>query len=110
MSFADLEDPKQGFLVDDTLIIEAEVTLLGLFNDSSKSSTVQQLFQFYNSHLSSKLLSLSSLFSLLSIGLVDEDESEEECEEGEEGEELQEEEECQGEMEGDDDLSSNFDN
>ncbi|KAK1548812.1 hypothetical protein Q3G72_019506 [Acer saccharum] len=30
MSFADLEDPKQGFLVDDTLIIEAEVTLLGL--------------------------------------------------------------------------------
>ncbi|KAK3220057.1 hypothetical protein Dsin_014027 [Dipteronia sinensis] len=30
LSFADLEDPKQGFLVDDTLIIEAEVTLLGL--------------------------------------------------------------------------------
>ncbi|KAK1577558.1 hypothetical protein Q3G72_022792 [Acer saccharum] len=30
LSFADLDDPKQGFLVDDTLIIEAEVTFLGL--------------------------------------------------------------------------------
>ncbi|KAK1577253.1 hypothetical protein Q3G72_020182 [Acer saccharum] len=34
LSFADLEDPKQGFLVDDTLIIEAEVTLLGLLAES----------------------------------------------------------------------------
>ncbi|KAK0595968.1 hypothetical protein LWI29_011528 [Acer saccharum] len=38
MSFADLEDPKQGFLVDDTLIIEAEVKLLGLV--STKSNIV----------------------------------------------------------------------
>ncbi|KAK1574864.1 hypothetical protein Q3G72_000574 [Acer saccharum] len=28
LSFADLEDPKQGFLVDGTLVIEAEVKLL----------------------------------------------------------------------------------
>ncbi|KAL5791774.1 hypothetical protein ACOSP7_000368 [Xanthoceras sorbifolium] len=30
LSLAKLEDPKMGFLVDDTVIIEAEVTLLGL--------------------------------------------------------------------------------
>ncbi|KAK1577535.1 hypothetical protein Q3G72_022595 [Acer saccharum] len=30
LSLAKLKDPKQGYLVDDTLIIEAEVTLLGL--------------------------------------------------------------------------------
>ncbi|KAH7578587.1 hypothetical protein JRO89_XS01G0402000 [Xanthoceras sorbifolium] len=30
LSLAKLQDPKMGFLVDDTLIIEAEVTLLGL--------------------------------------------------------------------------------
>ncbi|KAK1575113.1 hypothetical protein Q3G72_002731 [Acer saccharum] len=30
LSFAELKDPKQGFLVNDTLIIEAEVTVLGL--------------------------------------------------------------------------------
>lgn len=30
MSLVDLKDKKNGFLVDDTLIIEAEVILLGL--------------------------------------------------------------------------------
>ncbi|KAL5795553.1 hypothetical protein ACOSQ2_000373 [Xanthoceras sorbifolium] len=30
LSLAKLQDPKMGFLVDDTLIVEAEVTLLGL--------------------------------------------------------------------------------
>ncbi|KAK1576972.1 hypothetical protein Q3G72_017957 [Acer saccharum] len=30
LSFAKLKDPKQGFLLDDTLINEAEATLLGL--------------------------------------------------------------------------------
>ncbi|KAH7565353.1 hypothetical protein JRO89_XS09G0193200 [Xanthoceras sorbifolium] len=30
LSLAKLRDPKMGYLVDDTLIIEAEVTLLGL--------------------------------------------------------------------------------
>ncbi|KAH7578588.1 hypothetical protein JRO89_XS01G0402100 [Xanthoceras sorbifolium] len=30
LSLAKLQDPKMGFLVDDTVIIEAEVTLLGL--------------------------------------------------------------------------------
>ncbi|KAK4837385.1 hypothetical protein QYF36_005024 [Acer negundo] len=30
ISLAKLKDPEQGFLVDDTLIIEAEVTLLGM--------------------------------------------------------------------------------
>ncbi|KAK4837033.1 hypothetical protein QYF36_002262 [Acer negundo] len=30
LSLAKLKDPEQGFLVDDTLIIEAEITLLGM--------------------------------------------------------------------------------
>ena len=30
LSLAELKDPKNGFVVNDTLIIEAEVTLLGL--------------------------------------------------------------------------------
>ncbi|KAH7578591.1 hypothetical protein JRO89_XS01G0402400 [Xanthoceras sorbifolium] len=30
LSLAKLQDPKMGFLVDDTVTIEAEVTLLGL--------------------------------------------------------------------------------
>ena len=30
LSLAELKDPKKGFVVNDTLIIEAEVTLLGL--------------------------------------------------------------------------------
>ncbi|XP_044478671.1 uncharacterized protein LOC123221717 [Mangifera indica] len=34
MSLAKLKDPKMGYLVDDSLIIEAEVTLLGLIKPS----------------------------------------------------------------------------